>query len=344
VEKFKGYKEKVNESLKAFLDRKLEEEGRYSEHTKEMIRGIIEFNMREAKRVRPITTIFGYKCFKGDERIVDPSISIELMQAYLLIHDDIMDKSDLRRGKPSLHKVFEGDYEEDFGANMAILAGNLCASYMYESILESDFTDAEKIEAIRYLSWINNRENYGQALDLVPGIENITEADIMKIYELKTATYTIMGPLYLGCVLANAPKEKVSSLQKYAYNVGVSFQIQDDLNGILSSEQEIGKTNDSDVKEGKKTLIIAKTLELCNEEDKRFILERYGKENILPEEIDRLRRIIRSCGAYDYCKRETERLIEEAKNSIRDVELREEGKNFLFEMADYIKKLIPTFS
>jgi geranylgeranyl diphosphate synthase, type I len=341
MQKFEEYKKKVNESLKNFLDNKLEKEGKYSVHTKEMIRNIIEFNMREAKRIRPITTIFGYKCFKNDEKIVGPSISIELMQAYLLIHDDIIDKSNLRRGKPSLHKIQEGNSGEDFGINMAILSGNICASYMYESILESDFANSEKIEAIRYLSWINNRENYGQALDLVQGIKNVTEEEVIKIYELKTATYTIMGPLYLGCALANAPKEKVSELQKYAYNVGVSFQIQDDVNGILSSEAEIGKTNDSDVKEGKKTLIIIKALELCNEDEKKFILEKYGKENILPEEIERMRKIIRNCGAYDYCKREIERFIEEAKVSIKDIELRDEGKNFLLEMADYIKGMMP---
>ncbi len=333
------YKNKVDLALKEFLNNKLNKDGNYSDKIKELINNILEYNLRGGKRIRPITTIFAYKCFKEDDNILDASIFIELMQAYLIMHDDIMDKSDLRRGKPSMHKIYEEKSDEDFGVSMAILTGNLCASYAYDSIIESNFNDEERINALKYVSWINNRENYGQVLDIMPGFENLKEEDVWKIYELKTATYTIQGPIYVGCVLANAPEDKIKKLQEYSYNIGLAFQIQDDLNSIFGEIGEIGKPNDSDIKEGKKTLIIAKALELGSYEDKQFLLEHYGNENISEDSVNKIKEIIKNCGALEYCNEKLEELIKKGKESIIDVELRSEGKDFLIEMADYIKGL-----
>jgi geranylgeranyl diphosphate synthase, type I len=332
------YKEKVNLSLKNFLERKLEKDGKYSKETKELIEHIIEYNLRGGKRIRPLATIFAYKCFKNDEKIIDASIFIELIQAYLLIHDDIMDKSDLRRGKETMHKIYEKEYGEHFGKSIAILAGNLCASYSYESILESSFNDKNKLEAIKYINWIIERENYGQALDILPGFKNLKEEDVMKIYELKTATYTFQGPIYIGSILANASSDKIKNLQEYSYNLGIAFQIQDDLNGIFSETDKLGKPN-SDIKEGKKTLIIAKTLELCSPKEREFILKEYGNEKISDESVEKIKEIIKKCGSYDYCRNKLNELTENAKKLIINVELQKEGKDSLIELADYIKSL-----
>jgi len=192
------WREKVNEELERFLNKKLEKDGKYSKEIYDLISDIIEFNMRGGKRIRPITAIFAYKCFKDDDKIVPVSIFIELMQAYLLIHDDIIDKADLRRGKFSFHKIYEEKYNEHLGKSIAILAGNLCSSYAHDSIIKSDFSDELKQRALENVSWINNRENYGQVLDILSGFENISEEEIFKIYELKTATYTIQGPVIVG--------------------------------------------------------------------------------------------------------------------------------------------------
>ncbi len=333
------YKEKVNDSLKKFLNKKLTDDGKHSDEIKKLIENIIEYNMRGGKRIRPVTIIFAYKCFKDDDNIIDAAISLELMQAFLLIHDDIMDNSDLRRGGKTLHKIYEEKYGKHFGTSMAILAGDLCASYAYDSIIETEFNDKEKINVLKYIGWIINREVYGQALDIIPGFKDLKEEDIWKIYELKTATYTMQGPIYLGCALANAPKDKIEILQDYAYNLGIAFQIQDDLNGIFGGVDKIGKPNDSDIKEGKKTLIIVKALELCNKKDIEFLLKEYGNENATYESMTKIRKIIKKCRAYDYCKDKFNELIKKSKDSIKDIELRKEGKDYLVEMADYIKSL-----
>ena len=334
------YKEKINKALRNFFDKKLKEDGKYSKEIRELIENVIEYNMRGGKRIRPATVIFAYKCFKdgNDDEVTKAAISLELMQAFLLIHDDIMDKSDLRRGGETIHRIYSRK-NKDFGINMAILAGDLCCSYTYDSIIETKFNPSEKTKAVEYLGWIINREVYGQTLDIIPGFQNLKEEDVWKLYELKTGTYTMQGPIYLGCVLANAPEEKIKKLQEYAYNLGIAFQTQDDLNGIFGELDKLGKPNDSDIKEGKKTLIIVKTLELCNKEDREFILREYGNGKISKESMDRIREIIKKCGAYDYCVDKFKELVEKAKKSIENVELREEGKKNLLEMADYIAGL-----
>lgn len=333
------YKKKVNNALKEFLERKLKEDGKYSNEINRLIENIIEFNLRGGKRIRPLITIFAYKCFRDDDKIINSSIFSELMQAYLLIHDDIMDKSDLRRGKASIHKIYEKANNQDFGVNMAILAGNLCASYAYDSIIESDFDTIKKIEVLKEINWINSRENYGQALDIIPGFENLNEEDVLKIYELKTATYTVQGPLKIGLALAGAPKDLIQKFDSYSYNLGIAFQIQDDLNSIFSNVNKLGKPNDSDIKEGKKTLIIAKALELCSKEDRDFLLAEYGNRNITPNSILKVREIMKK-SSYEYCKNKLYELVHNAKKSIADMELKKDGKNFLTEIADYIQCLV----
>lgn len=332
------YREKVNSELLTFLNKKLEKDGKYSKHVKELIENVLEYNVWGGKRIRPLTIISAYKCFKDDDKVIPASICIELMQAYLLIHDDIIDKSDLRRGKPAMHKIY-GKKDNHFGISMAILAGDLCASYVYDGIIESDFSDKEKAEAIKYINWIINREIYGQALDISDSFRELKEEDVWKIYELKTATCTMQGPVYIGAVLANASKDKIERLQRYAYNMGLAFQIQDDINGIFGNAEEMGKPNDSDIKEGKKTLLIVKALEFSNKEDREFLLKKYGDSDINETDMIRIREIIKSCSALTHCKNKFNELIEKGKESLMNVELKEEGKDFLLEIADYIKNL-----
>jgi len=334
------YKEKVNFYLMKFLEGKFDKNKDISPEVKDLIEDVIDYAYeRGGKRVRPITLTFAYKCFKEGDEALKASIAIELMQAYLLIHDDIMDKSDLRRGKATIHEIYKKRYNEHMGTSMAILAGDLCFGYIYDAIADSGFGEKEKVEAMKHIGWILEREIYGQTLDLLLDFKEIKEEDVWKIYEYKTATYTMQGPIYLGCALAGVNDERVEKLQEYAYNVGVAFQIQDDINGIFGEVDKTGKPNVDDAKEGKKTLLIVKGLEMCRDEDKKFILKKWGDEKISEKEIEKIKKILKDCGALDYCKKKLDELIEKGKSSIKDVELRDEGKKFLLDMADYVRSL-----
>jgi geranylgeranyl diphosphate synthase, type I len=334
------YRGRVNKALRDFLDKKLAGDSGYSKETRRLLENIREYSLRDGKRVRPIVAIFAYKCFKEcdmktEDELIKASISLELMQSYLLVHDDIIDKAELRRGGKSFHETYSGG---DFGNNIAILAGNLCSGYMHDAILESGFSEKSKLEASRYLTWIDERENYGQALDILPGFE-VSEEMVMKIYELKTATYTSQGPIYIGGALAGAQAGVLEKLQTYGTRIGIAFQIQDDILGVYGKVEETGKPNDSDIREGKKTLLITKALELANNEDKEFLLNNYGKSDISEEKLEQIREIIRKIGALDYSKKKARELIEQGKRSLENLEIRDEGKNFLTTMADYVQSM-----
>ena len=252
-----AYKGKIGFALKKFLENKIKHGGEYSPEIRELIENILEFNLRGGKRIRPMILIFAYKCFKDDEesKVIESSIAMELMQAYFLIHDDIIDNADLRRGKPSMHKIY-GANDESLGKSIAIIAGDICSSYVYEVILKGDFIDSAKLKAIEWLNWTEQRVNYGQEIDSLPGFNGLSESYVMKIYELKTASYTVMGPVFIGAALASASDKEISQLREYGYKLGTAFQIQDDIIGVYGKVEETGKPNDSDVKEGKKTILI----------------------------------------------------------------------------------------
>ena len=158
MDNIEKYRLKVERALIDFLEGKLEKGKHYSKSTKELLENVKEYTMRNSKRIRPVVMIFAYKCFKNDETVINASICIELLQSYLLMHDDFMDKSDLRRGKPTIHKVYEKRFDEHFGVSMGALAGDLCYSFVYDSILMGDFGEKEKLDVISRFGWINERE------------------------------------------------------------------------------------------------------------------------------------------------------------------------------------------
>jgi len=336
-----AYREKVNQSIENFLNRKFDQKKEHHPKIEELLEHIVEFNLRGGKRIRPLAVIAAYKCFKDDDIIVDASICIEFMQSYLLIHDDILDNSDLRRGKPSMHKIYEAEHVDPyFGKSIAILAGNLCAAFMYDAILESDFPAEQKIRAIKILAEVSEHENYGQCLDMSPNLSTLSEAEVLKIYQFKTAEYTTRGPVLIGAALAGASSlEQIQALEQYGNRLGIAFQIQDDIQGIFGKVESIGKPNGSDIKEGKKTLLICKTLEYCTTNERRSILNMYGRKDLCDSKIDKLRTTIQRSGALEYCQQLFTRMIHEGKEAISCALFKDRGRQYLTDIADYISGL-----
>jgi len=218
---------------------------------------------------------------------------------------------------------------------MAICAGDLASSLSNEILVNVNFDN--KGEVIKILNEILGMVVHGQMLDIVYEKKNpdeLSEEDILNVYGLKTATYTIEGPLHMGGLLAG--EKELKPLLDYGIVLGKAFQIRDDINGVFGSEDKTGKPNDSDLKEGKRTLLIIKTLKECDEEEKNFILNKLGKE-MSEDDINRIRELIKKY-ALDYCKDLCDKYVEEAKDFIKDVDFREEGKSFLLEIAEYIAK------
>lgn len=343
----KEYAGKINSELENYLDKKIGQAGTLSNFSKELAENIKEYNLRGGKRLRPVFLIFGYKCMNGknEDEIVKASISLELMQGFLLVHDDIMDQDPIRRGRPSFHKIYEKIAEDKFpgfdsgrfGEAVGIAAGDILYSFTIDAIVKSDFPVGLKQKALKKVNEICYNTALGQVLDFRNGASSsINEEDIMKVLEYKTAKYTVEGPLHVGAILAGANENELKKLSDYALPLGIAFQIQDDILGTFGKEKETGKPSDSDLKEGKKTLLVLKAFENADENQKKKLELGLGNENLSEKEADELREIIKETGAYAYAKDKAEKLINEAKKAISNSNFSEEGKSFLIGIADYM--------
>nr|CBH37355.1 putative geranylgeranyl pyrophosphate synthetase (GGPP synthetase) (GGPS) [Includes: Dimethylallyltranstransferase; Geranyltranstransferase; Farnesyltranstransferase ] [uncultured archaeon] len=341
------YQAKINERLGWFFDEKIEEASKISDYTQEVVVNIKEYTLRGGKRLRPIFLIYGYKCITEDniDAIIEASISIELMQSYLLIHDDIMDEDELRRGKPTFHIEYENicatlfgdDDTRKFGENIAILAGDLLEAYGIDVLTNSRFKEEYITRALQKYAEIVKNVGYGQILDIMSEKKkDITEAEILRIHKLKTASYTIENPLQIGAILAGAVEADLAVMSNYGLPLGLAFQIQDDILGLFGTEEKIGKPVGSDIQEGKKTLLILHALSNCSEKEKGIITSALGNADVTMAEIDTIREIVRETGSLDYSKRLVGEKIEEAIHAIERSNFRAEAKEFLVKIADFV--------
>ena len=344
-------KNKVDEELKLFFNNKIKQikDQKKPDELLEMVENLRDFILRSGKRIRPILFYYGYLIAGGKDKkeVLKTAISIELIHSYLLIHDDIIDRDNFRHGGLSMHykykKKFADEFKEKdlkhFGIAMAIMAGDLASAYGYEVLTNANLSLNLKIKATNKLNEVLLNTVAGESIDVILSMNTEFGTDkIIEMQKYKTAKYTIEGPLHLGAVLAGADDEFLKSLSKFAIPLGVVFQIQDDIIGIFGDEKKIGKSVGSDIKEGKKTLLIAKALEVVNEKQKNIILSALGNEKISLGEIENVREIIRETKSLEYSEIQMEKLIEFSKKHLEEIKVSNECKAFLSGLADFTIK------
>ena len=345
----KRYKALLDERLRHFFRERLKRSEHISPTAREMMEHMMEFSLRGGKRLRPILVIFGYKAVGGkkEKEILQAAIAVELMESFLLVHDDIMDQDEMRRGYLTMHRIYENKchrYSKDldgarYGESMAMLAGDILSIMGSEVLLKTRFPVKRKLEAVDCFNRAVINTCFGQAIDVKMALSRqVKEKEIQRLYELKTAVYTIEAPLHIGAILAGAKKRELSAMSGYAIPLGQAFQIQDDILGIYGTRQKIGKPVGSDIIEGKKTLLIAKAMEHASPSELKFLKKQLGNKRLSSRQLDKVKKIISGTGALDMCKQQATSLADEAKDSISKVKLTDEGKSFLYGLADYVVK------
>ncbi len=337
---------KIDRELYAFLEKKVNIQT--DPYNKRVVEDIYRFAKAGGKRVRPTLVIAGYLGTNETvpEDVVRASISYELLHMYFLIHDDIMDRDELRRGQATVWKSFMDNYVDggvDWheAISLAICAGDLAETYATLSIAESGLAPETAMRAMKEIHEIAERTGYGQILDMsleMTPIKDVREEDVLKVHELKTAKYTIEGPLHLGARLADAPHEVFEAYTNYAIPVGIAFQLQDDIIGVFGDEKKTGKPVGSDIREGKRTLLIVKAYERATPEQRKILEAIVGRESATPEEIEEVKEIIVETGSLDYSKKLMEELMEKGIASLETAPIKEEIKEVLRDLAEYIIK------
>ncbi len=265
------------------------------------------------------------KSQKYGKEIIKAGVAYEIFQTAILAHDDIIDKSDLRRGKKTLYKIV--------GSEQTICLGDIGFFLAFKILSETNFPEKEKSLAINCFAKSMIDTGLGEMLDIyLPGKKETAEEDILKISSLKTAKYTLTGPLQLGAVLAGADQDLLDKLGEFGEKLGIAFQIQDDVLGIFGEEKELGKSVTSDIEEGKLTLLYLHALEHGG---KNALKGLYG-EKIDQEGLEKVRQIFKETGALDYTREKAMLLAEEAKELVPQITQNPDLRTVLEQMADYL--------
>lgn len=274
------------------------------------------------KRLRPSMLLLAAEAAGGDpDELVAAAVSIELIHNFTLIHDDIMDNADIRRGRPSVHKLW--------GESGAILAGDTLYSKAFQILGMTPVRPELILAAMNVLSQTCTAICEGQWLDLdFEKRERVSEEEYMEMVEKKT------GVLYgasacMGAVLSGASDDVAKGLSDFGRLTGMGFQIQDDVLDLTASEKVLGKKRGGDLIEGKKTLIMIHAFSKGAEVDV------FGRKDASPDEIENALSILEKSGSIEYARLKAVDLVEKGKRAL-DVLPDTPAKAILLELADYM--------
>ena len=275
---------------------------------------IQEFTAREGKRVRPALFVAAYLGFAKKEApgLYTSALSLELLHDFMLVHDDIIDKSELRRGRPSMHTMLNRYlarfYAARFnGQDMAIVIGDVMYALALHSFLAIRVDKERKEKALKKLIEAALYTGTGECIELLTGIkpiEKTTLAEIYRIYDLKTACYTFASPLCMGAILAGASDREARKLYRYGMTLGRAFQIKDDYLGMFSDEKETGKSALSDIREAKKTVLIWYAYLHTDAKNRTRMKTILGKDRAGFEDLKAIRAIVTASGSLAHAKKE----------------------------------------
>lgn len=289
------------------------------------------------KRIRAYLTYLGY-CLNGDvskgERVLLPSLSYELFQTGILAHDDIIDNSETRRFMPSMHMALGGGH---MGISKAICVGDLGIIFANEAIVQSDFDEKTKLRALSHQNGVFVSTIAGELCDIeFSGKNNVDEQDILQMNLLKTARYTVSGPLTLGSILSGASNEETEKISLFGNLAGIAFQIKDDILGMFGDEKKLGKSVSADMCEGKQTVMSAHFLSTAKEKDKEQFLSVYGCAESTEEDLQIARKLLSDNGSLEYAQKKCESTVKEAKEILGKISASTDEKDKLYGLLEYL--------
>lgn len=322
--------EKVNARLKQYFS-DLRSEVMAEARLAEPIVDVAEdYTLRGGKRLRALLALIGYwsrNWRTGDlGRIIEVMAAIELLQSYLLIHDDVMDKDELRRGGPTAHVMFSRACLkagwpdcEHYGISQAIVAGDYLEASAVALLVNTGLKERALSDLVSTYAKGLRRVAYGQYLDILfskVSLRDVREQDVLLVYKLKTSSYTVELPLHLGAIASEDYNEELlRELTEYAIPAGIAFQIRDDVIGLFGDPSVTGKPAGSDVRSKKKTILIVKAYLEGNDQQKEFlelVYDRLSENDITSHHVEEVKRIVVNTGSLEYCEKLVDSLVKKS--------------------------------
>lgn len=298
---------------------------------------IIPDNLQEAsiyltnaggKMIRPAITLIVSEAVGSDkEGSLNAAAAIELIHTFSLIHDDIMDDDDVRRGVPAVHKVW--------GDDVAILSGDTLFSKAFELIINSEKTPIQNNLALAAVADACVQICEGQALDIsFEGRYDVSEDEYMTMVFKKTGAL-IAAASKVGAIMGGSDEDVISTMYEYGKLIGIAFQIQDDYLDVIGNEKDIGKPVGSDIARGKMTLMVVKALAEANDEDSETLLKILKNDNSSKDDIDLAISIFEKYGSIQYAHDVALGNVNKAKELL-EILPDNEAKKVLALIADFV--------
>ena len=304
-----------------------------------------DYLLEGGKRLRPLFAYAGFMAAGSvpSKTEIRAMASLELLQACALIHDDLMDGSDTRRGKPSIHRHFESIHVQDelegfapaYGLGSAVLLGDLALVWSNQLLNTSGISTDELRRVMPIFDEMRVELMAGQFLDIHEQTQKNTDlARSVKIARYKSGKYTIERPLHMGAVLAgDASPGLLTALSEYGLPLGEAFQFRDDLLGVFGDPSVTGKPAGDDLREGKRTALIAMTDAKCTEAMKAESRKYFGKNDIDEKGVAILQEMIVSTGAKAALETMIDDLTSQALRAIENPVIDSAGRDLLNELA-----------
>lgn len=302
----------------------------------------------DGKFLRGCLIDLGYKLTKSDDYAKTLSLAYETFETSILIHDDIIDNAHLRRNKETIHETYKDDFKkynvenDNTNTSLALCIGDLGFFYTNEMITKKYKNDKNFAKLLSYYNNIVIKTIKGEIIDVaLPFIEKndkehtLHEEDIMEIYRLKTSWYTVVGPFVLGMILGNSKAKDIETFEKVLEPLGIAFQIKDDILGIYSSKEILGKSVYSDIEEFKQTILYS-YIKINRNDLLDELLKYYGK-SITEEESKKVQKLFADSGALEYATNKMNEMFNEVYTNIKLMDIKEYTKNILLGLILFLR-------
>lgn len=319
---------------------------------KEMYADIKEYCLRDGKRIRPLLLINAYNGYKRGFRktaeIIKFGAAVEIMHSFLLVQDDIIDRAEMRRGGEALHILLGKRYSSVtknslIGTDIASVLADVMFSSAIDIICGAKLRDRVKVSYMEVFSRTYEKTAWGQILDSLNtmpcSIDSKSDAPMM-ISLMKTAWYTMVYPITMGYVLSGgAGRNELKAIEEFGVPLGVAFQIRDDILGVFGIESDTGKPNDSDIHEGKFTLLVHNTMQKLDDNDLEKFRPALMSQSKSEADVDYIRSTIKNSGALDETIDSHRKLIAEAEDMLDELRIKSYNREFLRGVVESVEDI-----
>ncbi len=343
----------LEREIQAFFHRQKERYD-YGEMFEPVYFDMCEYVGRKGKRIRPLLFALTYRALGGTKPVQDPAVlaaalSLELLHAFVLVHDDLIDRSEKRRGLPTFHKLVEQrlgrlSSAERTGHGVAVVVGDLLFALSVETLQTAGFAEPHRSGALgKLLAYITDT-GVGEIFDILLGsrdIGRVTAQEIERTYLLKTTRYTFEAPCVLGAILAGASVDKQEDLASVMEPLGLAFQIQNDLLEFshFDSRDQLLPT---DLLEGKKTLLVREAYERLGEVDRSFLQMCLQNPTRNESSISKVQDLIRKSGAIGAMQERCRTLFDEASQKLAGSHLTADEQNSIAQAIAWVRQSVRT--